>query len=77
MASSRTERSSPPARPRARAVLFDLDHTLFDTDRAERIALAMALRRHGLPFTRSILEAYRHINKRLWEAYQRGEVTPR
>jgi putative hydrolase of the HAD superfamily len=23
-----------------------------------------------------VLETYRHINKRLWEAYQRGEVSP-
>jgi 2-haloacid dehalogenase len=30
----------------------------------------------GLPFSAEILAAYRHINKGLWEAYQRGEITP-
>lgn len=29
-----------------------------------------------MPYSAAVLETYRHINKRLWEAYQRGEVTP-
>jgi YjjG family noncanonical pyrimidine nucleotidase len=74
-ASSRIARSSSPLP--IRAVLFDLDHTLFDTDRAERIALRRALRRFDVPFSPAILEAYRTINAELWADYQRGRVTTR
>jgi YjjG family noncanonical pyrimidine nucleotidase len=67
---------SKPSLSQLRAVLFDLDHTLFDTDRAERIALRGALRSLYLPYSPAILEAYRTINQELWTAYQRGEVSP-
>jgi 2-haloacid dehalogenase len=73
VASSPTARSKPSLP--IRAVLFDLDHTLFDTDRAERIALRRALRRFDLPFSPAVLAAYRAINAELWTAYQEGRVT--
>jgi HAD superfamily hydrolase (TIGR01549 family) len=38
--------------------------------------LKEALGELGLPFSPAVLAAYRHINKALWEAYQRGEITP-
>lgn len=57
-----------------KAVLFDLDHTLLDFDRAQRRALAAALDRFGLPFSAAVLEQYRGINDALWELYRRGEI---
>ncbi len=41
------------------------------------MALRSALRSLDLPYSRAILESYRHINHELWAAYRRGEVTPR
>lgn len=57
-----------------RAVLFDLDRTLLDFDRAQRRALGRALRGLGLPFSPRVLALYRTINEALWAAYRRGEV---
>lgn len=57
-----------------RAVLFDLDRTLLDFDRAQRGALRLALRGLGLPFSLRVLSTYRLINDALWAAYRRGEI---
>ena len=56
------------------AVLFDLDRTLLDFDRAQRGALGRALRGLGLPFSPRVLGTYRVINDALWAAYRRGEI---
>jgi 2-haloacid dehalogenase len=58
-----------------RAVLFDLDRTLLDFDRAQRGALREALLGTGLPFSPRILARYREINDLLWAAYRRGEIS--
>jgi YjjG family noncanonical pyrimidine nucleotidase len=71
--------SSPtaPSRPlaRLRAVLFDVDRTLLDFDKAERAALRQALHSLGLPCPRATLAAYQRINHELWAAFRRGEVS--
>jgi len=54
--------------------LFDLDHTLLDTDRAEKAALRLALATLGLPLRPATLATYREINGALWERYRRGEI---
>jgi len=59
---------------RIRSVLFDLDHTLLDFDRAERAALRAALEEEGLAFSASTLAEYRRINDDLWARYRRGEI---
>jgi 2-haloacid dehalogenase len=56
------------------AVLFDLDRTLLDFDRAQRAALRASLRGHGLPSSPRVLLLYRTINESLWAAYRRGEI---
>jgi 2-haloacid dehalogenase len=66
-----------PTLPPFRAILFDLDHTLLDFDRAQRGALRTALAGFGLPFSTSTLLAYRRINDELWARYRRGETTQR
>jgi 2-haloacid dehalogenase len=57
-----------------RAVLFDLDRTLLDFDRAQRGALRAALAGFGLSLSPPAFLAYRAINEALWAAYRRGEI---
>lgn len=75
--SSPTAPSSLAFLPRTRAVLFDADHTLFDFDRAQRVALEQAFVRLGLPYSPPVLRAYREINDALWERFRRGQLTGR
>lgn len=60
---------------RVRAVLFDLDHTLFDTEKTERHALAEVSRVVGVPAGRRSLQAYRTVNTHVWAEYRAGRVT--
>jgi putative hydrolase of the HAD superfamily len=57
-------------------LLFDADGTLFDYDRAESTALNQAFGWSGVTFDPSYLAAYRHINHALWQAVEKGELTP-
>jgi putative hydrolase of the HAD superfamily len=58
-----------------RAVLFDLDHTLFDTEKTERRALAEVARLAGIPLGARALLAYREANTHVWSEYRAGRVT--
>jgi len=58
-----------------RAVLFDLDHTLFDTDKSERRALAHVARATGVPPGPRALEAYRVVNTHVWGEYRAGRLS--
>jgi len=62
--------------PRYRWLLFDADGTLFDYDRAEHAALEQSLGKVGISFELGHLAAYRRINQALWQAVERGEITP-
>jgi len=62
--------------PRYRWLLFDADGTLFDYDRAERAALAGALQQIGVAFAPEHLAAYRRFNQEVWQALERGQITP-
>lgn len=55
---------------------FDADGTLLDYTRAEPIALEQTFLSEGLPFTDDVLELYRGINRRLWQALEKREITP-
>lgn len=61
--------------PRYEYVLFDADNTLFDFDAAEHLALGETLERFGIPVTGENRAAYLTINRALWAACDRGEVT--
>ena len=64
-------------RPRYAWLLFDADGTLFDYDRAECAALGQALARIGVTFDAARhLPSYRRINQALWQAVEKGELTP-
>jgi YjjG family noncanonical pyrimidine nucleotidase len=58
-----------------RAVLFDLDHTLFDTEKTERRALGTVARTAGVPLGAKALEAYRLANTHVWGEYRAGRLT--
>jgi len=71
---ARGRRSPASRRPPPRAVLFDLDETLFDFSRSEARALSGALAGHGLRPARSVVGVYREINAALWARYRRGTI---
>lgn len=56
-------------------ILFDLDGTLFDYDRAEADAVVSTLRMVGLPAGEDSLQRYRRINRGHWGALERGETS--
>jgi len=60
---------------RVRAVLFDLDHTLFDTEKTERHALSAVASAAEVPLGRHAIEAYRTINTHVWGEYRAGRIT--
>lgn len=62
--------------PRYRWLLFDADGTLFDYDRAERVALEQALAEIGVALNPGHLAAYRRINQALWQRVESGEISP-
>ncbi len=56
-------------------LLLDADNTLFDFDRSEEEALTEVFTHYGYPFTPEQRKLYASINRPLWEAFDRGEVT--
>jgi 2-haloacid dehalogenase len=57
-------------------VLFDLDHTLLDSDASEALAFAATLRLAGVDDPLPHFPVYDSINRGLWAAVERHEVTP-
>lgn len=56
-------------------LFLDLDDTILDFHKAERIAIAKTLECFGLTPTPDVLARYSAINKRHWEMLERGELT--
>ncbi len=56
--------------------LFDLDHTLLDSDESERRAYLRTMSDAGLHDPGRHFETYRAINGRLWAAVERHEISP-
>lgn len=56
-------------------LLLDLDDTILDFHKAERIAVAKTIRDFGVEPTEEILALYHRINKAHWEMLERGELT--
>ena len=57
-------------------LFFDADGTLFDFDRAEVAALEQAFRLIEVTCDASYLAIYQRINLALWQAVEKGEITP-
>lgn len=59
-----------------RVILWDIDNTLLSFSKAEVVALAKDFEEFGLgEFTEELLKEYMVINKRRWQALERGEMT--
>ncbi len=56
-------------------LLFDADDTLFDFPKASSQAFAAMCRAHDVPDTPEVRQIYHDINRVLWDAFDRGEVT--
>ena len=56
-------------------ILFDLDETLFDFKKAERIALLKTLDFLGLDSQESFVLLYSRINQEMWNCLERLEIT--
>ena len=55
-------------------VLLDLDDTIFDFHKAERIALTKTLESLGVMPTEAVTSRYSEINASLWRKLERGEM---
>ena len=56
-------------------LLLDLDDTILDFHKAERIALSKTIRSFGIASTETILNRYHEINKWHWEQLEKGKLT--
>ena len=56
-------------------LFLDLDDSILDFHKAERIALSKTLKSFGLEPTEQVLERYHLINRQHWERLERGELT--
>ena len=60
----------------ASVCLFDLDHTLLDSDESERQAYLRTMTEAGLADPAAHFPTYRTINGALWAAVERHEISP-
>ena len=56
-------------------LFLDLDDTILDFKKAERIAIAKTFRSLGIEPTDAVLDRYHHINIAHWQMLERGELT--
>jgi len=56
-------------------LFLDLDDTILDFHKAERIALSKTLQHFGIEPTEHVLNRYHLINKSCWERLEKGELT--
>lgn len=57
-------------------VLFDLDHTLLDSEQSEALAFDHTLRSIGVDEPAQHLATYQQINSALWKRVELGELSP-
>lgn len=55
-------------------LLFDVDGTLLDFDKAEQYALKYTFKNYDLPLTNEINQRYEEINKQLWKDFENGLI---
>ena len=56
-------------------LFFDADDTLFDFPKASARAFTLMCQTHGIPDTPEVRQLYHDINRELWDAFDRGEVS--
>jgi 2-haloacid dehalogenase len=57
-------------------LLFDFDHTLFDSDASEAMAFVETLNEFGVADPNDHFATYQGINHALWVAVEQGTITP-
>lgn len=60
---------------RYKFLLFDLDNTLFDYNKAESEALKNTFFEFGFTFDSAFLNSYRGINKVIWQDFEKGKIS--
>lgn len=55
-------------------IMFDVDDTILDFKRGEKIALESLLNEIGAPQNSHIINEYRKINRMLWRDFERGDT---
>lgn len=58
-----------------KTLLFDVDDTLLDFQKVEKVALQVLFEEKGIPLTEEIEARYKKINKGLWNAFEKGELS--
>ena len=56
-------------------ILFDLDGTLFDYDKAESIALQKTFEQFAIRYDPSYLTEYKRLNEMIWHEYEQGIIS--
>ncbi len=56
-------------------LLFDFDHTLFDSDMSEALAYEQTMLEFGLTEPAAHFTTYQRINRKLWDRVESGELT--
>lgn len=56
-------------------LLFDVDGTLLDFDKAEEVGIEGLLTHFGVPVTEENKKKYHVLNKKYWEKLESGEIT--
>lgn len=56
-------------------ILFDLDDTLLDFEKAEHIAFNKLLEDCDIQFNEELFNKYKEINKGLWRRFELGEMS--
>ena len=56
-------------------IFLDLDDTILDFHKSERIAITKTLQHFGIEVNDELIDRYRAFNKQCWEALERREMT--
>ena len=57
-------------------ILFDLDHTLLDSDASAQAAFDATMRSIGVESTPEVFAVYDDLNQRLWRQVEAGAISP-
>lgn len=56
-------------------ILFDMDDTLFDFQKAQEVSIKNTLIKNNIVYSDSIYECYKKINHNLWIQFDQGKIT--
>lgn len=57
------------------ALLFDIDNTILDFEKDEKIALTRTLKDNNIPYDEEITSKYSYFNSLMWKKFEKGEAT--